>query len=93
MAIKPNLTLKIGGREMKKIIEVKDTSDFTCKECGGDLVQDSSDKNVAHCTMCSQVFKYEHTIDVTTILVMEDSDMIKDDSGIGWELREMLDNM
>ena len=78
---------------MKKIIEVKDTSDFTCKECGGDLVQDKNDKKVAHCTACCQVFRYKNSIDVNEIYVMEDSDMIKDDSGIGWELRELLDNI
>jgi len=75
---------------MKKIIEVKDSKDFECPECSGDMLDDGT---TTHCTVCCQVFKSKDLIAVDTIYVMEDSDMIKDDSGIGYELRELLAKM
>ena len=88
MAIKPKL-LEM-EEKMKKTTEVSDTIDFECPECGGTLVEDS--KTVTHCTMCNQVFKSRDLIAVDTVYVMEDEDLI-DDSGIGHELRELLNNM
>ena len=75
--------------ERKATIEL-----FECPECGGDLVEDST-TSTTYCTHCSQVFKSAdvQAVHVDTILVMEDNDIIKDDSGIGWELRDLLENM
>lgn len=75
--------------ERKATIEL-----FECPECKGDLVEDST-TSTTYCTRCQQVFKSTdvQAVQVDTVYVMEDSDMIKDDSGIGYELRELVDNM
>lgn len=75
--------------ERKATIEL-----FECPECGGDLVEDST-TSTTYCTHCQQVFKSAdvQSVHVDTVYVMEDGDMIKDDSGIGYELRELLAKM
>lgn len=71
--------------ERKATIEL-----FECPECKGDLVEDST-TGTTHCTRCQQVFRSTDmkAVQVDTVLVMEDSDMI-DDTGIGHELRELM---
>ncbi len=78
---------------MKEQIVVSDSKDFECPECGGDLVEDLGTAKTVHCTVCCQVFKAKDLIAVDTVLIMEDEDMVKDDSGIGYELRELLAKM
>ena len=77
---------------MRTVNMVSDTIDFKCKECGGDLVEDTKTMTT-HCTKCLQVFKTKDLIAVDTVYIMEDEDMVKDDSGIGYELRELLAKM
>lgn len=78
---------------MKEQIVAKETKDFECPECGGDLVDDRGTSKTVHCTVCCQVFKAKDLIEVHTVYIMEDEDMVKDDSGIGYELRELLAKM
>lgn len=75
---------------MREIIIVSDSKDFECPECGGDLVDDG---NTTHCTVCCQVFKSKDLIAIDTVYVMEDSDVVVDDSGIGHELRELISKL
>lgn len=49
-----------------------------------------------YCPHCNEHIKAADVVqhvDVEHVIEMEDTDMVRDDSGIGYELRELIDKM